>query len=105
MKSTMYRPHAFTNRPLVVSLFVILAGTILAGFASTRPHDAGSRFPGTKSVADIRGSTTAARKLPAASEDFWTQTNGPQGGDGIALTRNSLGYVFVGTQGGGVFRS
>jgi photosystem II stability/assembly factor-like uncharacterized protein len=31
--------------------------------------------------------------------------NGPQGGDGLAFARNSIGHVFVGTQGGGVYRS
>ena len=45
------------------------------------------------------------RGLPASSQNFWTQTNGPQSGDGIALARNSIGHVFVGTQGGGVFCS
>src|ERR671925_941016 len=46
--------------------------------------------------------------LPAAADsggDFWAQTNGPQGGDGIALATNASGHVFVGTQGGGIFRS
>jgi hypothetical protein len=28
--------------------------------------------------------------------NFSMQTNGPQGGDGIALARNSIGHVFVG---------
>src|SRR2546423_14554288 len=36
---------------------------------------------------------------------FWASTAGPQGGDGLALDTNVNGYVFVGTQGGGVFRS
>ena len=44
-------------------------------------------------------------RLPGSGQNFWMQTNGPQGGDGIALARNSIGHVFVGTQGGGVFRS
>src|ERR671935_229329 len=46
--------------------------------------------------------------LPAAARgdgNFWAQTNGPQGGDAMALATNSNGDVFVGTQGGGVFRS
>ena len=52
--------------------------------------------------------------LPAAAHSdrtapggaaFWVQTNGPQGGDGIAMASNAAGDVFVGTQGGGVFRS
>ena len=46
--------------------------------------------------------------LPAGAEShgtFWAATNGPQGGDGIAMATNASGHVFVGTQGGGVFRS
>ena len=52
--------------------------------------------------------------LPAAAHSdrtaprgaaFWVQTNGPQGGDGFAMAPNAAGDVFVGTQGGGVFRS
>ena len=39
------------------------------------------------------------------NQAFWAQTNGPQGGDGIALATNPSGHVFVGTQGGGIFRS
>ena len=37
------------------------------------------------------------------NQAFWAQTNGPQGGDGIALATNPSGHVFVGTQGGGMF--
>ena len=40
----------------------------------------------------------------AAADDFWVGTNGPQGGDVIALAANGT-EVFAGTQGGGVFRS
>ena len=30
-------------------------------------------------------------------DDFWVPTNGPQGGDAIALATNASGHVFVGT--------
>jgi hypothetical protein len=53
----------------------------------------------------FRESRNAVREFPASGQSFWTQTNGPEGGDGIALASNSIGHVFVGTQGGGVFRS
>ena len=39
-----------------------------------------------------------------ATENFWMSAGGPQGGDVLALVRNS-DYVFAGTLGGGVFRS
>src|SRR5438874_119588 len=45
--------------------------------------------------------------LPAAArggDNFWLGTNGPQGGDVIAMAANGS-TVFAGTQGGGVFRS
>src|SRR4029453_5033289 len=58
-----------------------------------------------KSASGVPQSPSATRGLPAGDQNFWLQTNGPQGGDGIALARNSVGHVFVGTQGGGVFRS
>ena len=45
------------------------------------------------------------RGLAPVGQDFWEQTSGSQGGDGIALATNSSGHVFVGTQGGGIFRS
>jgi len=44
-------------------------------------------------------------RFPVVGQNFWVQTNSPQGGDGIALARNSIGRMFVGTQGGGVFLS
>jgi hypothetical protein len=61
-------------------------------------------LPKSKSAGGIRRSPTALLGLPASGQNLWTQTNGPQGGDGIAA-RNSLGHLFAGTQGGGVFRS
>ncbi len=37
------------------------------------------------------------------AEDFWASTDGPPGGDGLALVTNANGYTFVGTQGAGFF--
>ena len=105
MKTKLYHPDALSNRRFLISLSVFVAGTILAAFASTGSSNTASRSPKSKSAAGVRRSPTAMRGLPASGQNFWTQTNGPQGGDGIALARNSIGHVFVGTQGGGVFRS
>src|ERR1043166_8273191 len=104
MKTKLCRPDAFSNRRFLISLSV-LAGTILAVFALSGPPNAAARPPGIKSAAGVPRSPTAARGLPAGGLNFWMQTNGPQGGDGIALARNSIGHLFMGTQGGGVFRS
>src|SRR5213592_2110592 len=100
MKTRPYHSSAFSNRRFLVTLSVFVAGTIVAAFASSAP----GRWSGSKAAAVPR-SPTATSELPAGDQNFWMQTNGPQGGDGIALARNSIGHVFVGTQGGGVFRS
>jgi len=104
MKTKFYHPGAFSDRRFLITLSVVVAGTILAAFASGSSN-AAARSPGSKSAASVPRSAAAARALPAGGKNFWMQTNGPQGGEGIALARNSIGHVFVGTQGGGVFRS
>ena len=43
--------------------------------------------------------------FPAPAQDFWEQTNGPEGADVRALTIDSKGDIFAGTSGDGVFRS
>ena len=53
----------------------------------------------------VRAYADHLQAIIAFARDPGMQTNGPQGGDGIALARNSIGHVFVGTQGGGGFRS
>src|SRR5205814_4855477 len=103
MKTRPYDPSAFSNRRFVISVSVFVAGTILASFAASAFSN--GRSAGTKSAARASRSPTATPGVPAGGQNFWMQTNGPQGGDGIALTTNSSGHVFVGTQGGGVFRS
>ena len=105
MKTKSYHPHAFSNRRFLISLSVFVAGTILAVFASSSLLNAANRSPRSKSAAGVPRSPMATRGLPAGSQNFWMQTNGPQGGDGIALASNSIDHLFVGTQGGGVFRS
>jgi len=59
----------------------------------------------TKSGANFTRADLVRASFPVTGQKFWAQTNRPQGGDGIALARNSIGHVFVRTQGGGVFRS
>src|SRR5215470_6597271 len=102
MKTNRCHPSAFFNVRFVIGLSVFVTGAILA-FASSGFSNSASRSSSTRSGASR--SSTATRALPAGGKNFWMQTNGPQGGDGIALARNSIGHVFVGIQGGGVFRS
>ena len=47
-----------------------------------------------------------ARPGPQRTADnFWASSGGPQGGDALAMVTNAGGFTFVGTQGGGVFRT
>src|SRR5436190_6391051 len=48
--------------------------------------------------------TLALPGAASAGDNFWVGTNGPQGGDVMALAASET-EVFAGTQGGGVFRS
>src|SRR5215216_4682934 len=103
MKTKFYHPSVFSNRRFLISLSVFVAGSIVAALASSGSSNAAGGSRGSKSAAGVPRSPAATHGLPAGSQNFWMQTNGPQGGDGIALARNSIGHVFVGTQGGGVF--
>ena len=105
VKTKLYHPDAFSNRRFRISLSVFVAGSILAAVASIASSNTASRSPKSKSAAGVPRSPTAVRGFPASGQNFWTQANGPEGGDGIALASNSMGHVFVGTRGDGVFRS
>jgi photosystem II stability/assembly factor-like uncharacterized protein len=86
---------AFLHPRLLIGLFVLLAGVVLGMFAIAL----------AKPAPIIGQRQNVKATLHGAGQDFWAQTNGPQGGDGLALATNASGHVFVGTQGGGVFRS
>jgi hypothetical protein len=103
MKTKIHHTHVFCHRGFIVTVSVLAVGTFLAAFASSAFSNSAGRQK-AKSVSTASQSGSAMRTLPTGTQNFWTQTNGPQGGDGIALARNSIGDLFVGTQGGGVFR-
>jgi len=105
MKNKTDSQHAFSDFRLVISLIVSAGGVILAVFVAAAFSNAFAQPHRTKSTANLVQPPVHAGKFSASGQNFWTQTNGPQGADGIALARNSIGHVFVGTQGGGVFRS
>src|SRR5258705_14010833 len=105
MKNKTYSQNAFSDLRLVISLIVSAGGVILAVFVAAAFSNAFAQPHRTKSTANLVQPPVHAGKFSASGQNFWTQTNGPQGADGIALARNSIGHVFVGTQGGGVFRS
>jgi len=43
--------------------------------------------------------------LSGHAQDFWQQTGGPYGGDIYCLAINSVGHIFAGTNGNGIYRS
>src|SRR5438874_12924391 len=98
MKKKSNGRSAFFNLRLLIALLVLVSGMALAMFADGRPK---SRKP--SSNVTQKQTLTAGAQQP--DQAFWAQTNGPQGGDGIALATSPSGHIFVGTQGGGVFRS
>src|SRR5881227_1296753 len=100
MKKQSNHSSAFLNPSLQISLFVFLAGAVLAVFGNAFALQRQTKP--TRNVAQKQSSKTG---VPRTGPNFWVQTNGPQGGDGIALATNPSGHIFVGTQGGGVFRS
>src|SRR5215208_2932855 len=106
MKTKLCHPDVFSNRYSLIPVSVLVAGTILAAVGSSTGSSIGPRRSvKSESAVGVSRSATAKSGFPATGQNFWTQTNGPQGGDGIALARNSTRHVFMGTQGGGVFRS
>src|SRR5262249_35950854 len=97
MKKKSDGQSAFLNLRLI-GLLAFLSGVGLAIYTDALPISA-KRAP---KVAQ-KQTTKAGAQRP--DQGFWEQTNGPQGGDGIALATNAGGDIFVGTQGGGIFRS
>ena len=95
---------SFESR-LLIGLLVLLATALLAAFGSGAFANAIPQKRGTKSAPKVAQARNVKASSQQANQGFWVQTNGPQGGDGIALATSPTGDVFVGTQGGGVFRS
>ena len=98
MKKKSDGQSAFLRLRLLIGLLAFLSGVGLAIYTDALPISA-KRAP---KVAQ-KQTTKAGAQRP--DQGFWEQTNGPQGGDGIALATNASGDIFVGTQGGGIFRS
>src|SRR5256884_9035056 len=93
MKNKSESESAFISPRVLLGVLVLVAGVVLAVFGST------SARPNVAQRQNVKAS------VEGPSQNFWAQTNGPQGGDGIALATNASGHIFVGTQGGGIFRS
>src|SRR6266480_7345874 len=107
MKKKSDGQSAFFNLRLLIGLFVFVAGIVLTVFGSSAFANAFAQARWTKSAVNIpQGQKVIPQSRDEGTgQNFWAQTNGPQGGDGIALATNPSGHVFVGTQGGGIFRS
>src|SRR5207237_9989165 len=122
MKKKSASQSAFFNLRVLIRLFVFVACGSLVMVAEAnqfvgserslkRPSNIFAQAKGTKPL--LKGErgqgVLQPARLPlqkrATGQNFWVQTNGPQGGDGIALATNASGHICVGTQGGGIPRS
>jgi hypothetical protein len=102
MKKKPGSQDGFSNRRVLLSLVASVASLILGLLAFGALSIVFAEPTRTKSGANCTQAHLIKASFPASDRNFWAQTSGPQGGDGIALARNSIGHVFVGTQGGGV---
>src|SRR5436190_1998708 len=93
----------FFESRLLIGLLVLLAGALLAAFGSGAFARAITQHRGTNSAPNVAEARNVKPDNQQPDQGFWAQTNGPQGGDGIALATSPNGHIFVGTQGGGVF--
>ena len=95
----------FLASRLLIGLLVLLVSALLVAFGSGIFANAIAQQREMKSAPNGAQSRNIKPSPQQPNQAFWAQTNGPQGGDGIALATNPSGHVFVGTQGGGVSRS
>ena len=95
----------FFNLRVLIGLFISLAGVFLVLFGFGAFSNAFAQPKAAKPGPNAAQAKKAKSSLQPTGGNFWAQTNGPQGGDGIALATSPSGHVFVGTQGGGIFRS
>src|SRR5713101_3030081 len=105
MKKKSDDQSGFFESRLLIGLLVLLASALLVAFGSGAFANAITQHRGKKAAPNVTQARNGKPSNEQPDQGFWAQTNGPQGGDGIALATNSSGHVFVGTQGGGVFRS
>ena len=105
MKKKTDSQHAFSDGRFLLSSIASVGGVILAVLASGTISNAFDQAKRTKLAANLTQPDVAPGRFPAGGQNFWAQTNGPQGGDGIALATNSSGHIFVGTHRVGIFRS
>src|SRR5438093_344761 len=105
MKKKSDDQSSFFESRLLIGLLMLLASALLIAFGSVAFARAITQQRGTKSAPNVAQAQNVKPSNQQPDQGFWAQTNGPQGGDGIALATNASGHIFVGTQGGGVFRS
>ena len=105
MKKKAGNRYTFSYRRVPLTTVASVGSLLLGLVASSAFSMVFAQPPRTKSRANATQAHLITTSFPATGQNFWAQTSGPQGGDGIALATNSTGHVFVGTQGGGVFRS
>src|SRR5712691_10863785 len=105
MKRKSASHFAFFNRDISTRLFVVLTGAFLLLPGVGTSSSAFAQAKRTKPAPIAAQGQEPKADSQAIPKNSWTSTGGPQGGDGLALVTNAGGYVFVGTLGGGAFRS
>jgi len=105
MKKKARNQRALSDRRLLLNTVASVGSLILGLLASGAFSIVFAQPARTKSGANCTQAELITTSFPDTGQNFWAQTSGPQGGGGIALATNSSGHVFVGTQGGGIFRS
>jgi hypothetical protein len=90
--------HAFSYRRVLLSIVASVGSLPLGLLVSGAFSIVFAQPQRMKSRANLTQGDLITASVPAIGQNFWAQTNGPQGGDGIALATNSIGHVFLGTQ-------
>jgi|SRR3954471_6332509 hypothetical protein len=72
IKTKPYHPDAFSNRRFLISLSILLTGTVLAGVAAIGSSTTSNRLLKSKSAAGAQRSSTAAGGVPNSGQNFWT---------------------------------
>jgi len=86
MKKQSNHSSAFLYPHVRVGLFAFLAGIVLAMFGN-----AFAQQRQTKPTRNVAQKQNIKAGVQRPAEGFWAQTNGPQGGDGIALATKRVG--------------
>src|SRR5438046_8385482 len=105
MKRKSASQAAFWNLRASFTLLAFVKGALLVVLAAGASSEAFAQAKLMKPIPNAAQTNAAKAGFHITDDNFWASTGGPQGGDVATLVTNANGFVFAGTQGGGVFRS